>query len=237
MRDILLNIQNKKRPLIMVHMAATAHGPENSKQAILDTIQYNPDIIEIDVRKSKDGVLFCHHGSVPFGVLRAQFLRFLNFSFTIKSLGTINTTVELIEVIPENIIVYLDIKDKNINAAEILEIINRFSAHKIWLAAYSLKQLKEFRSNLGERCIYVYNRPVIFLNIFIKKAKGVIDIAQLFIWQWNDRCVKIAQANDIAVHLERWFMPATKKLELGIKHGNIWLMYDDLRLVQKSHKF
>ena len=63
-----------RKPLIMAHRINTREAYKKSASA---------DIIEIDVRKSRDSVLFCFHGGIPFGLISAYFLRFLPWS-TIK---------------------------------------------------------------------------------------------------------------------------------------------------------
>ena len=60
MRNLLKNhLKYRKRPLVMAHAGGLSHGRENSKEAVKSSLKFNPDIIEIDARKSKDNVLFC----------------------------------------------------------------------------------------------------------------------------------------------------------------------------------
>lgn len=50
-----------KRVLIAAHRATNDHYPENSLQAIAESIRIGIDIIEIDIRQSKDGELLIMH--------------------------------------------------------------------------------------------------------------------------------------------------------------------------------
>src|SRR5690348_646231 len=69
------------------------------------------DIIEVDVRKSKDGVLYCYHGSLfeYWFVLGAA----RNWD-ELKSKYGVDTLAEILAVIPDNKSLCLDIKDKSI---------------------------------------------------------------------------------------------------------------------------
>lgn len=219
-------------PLTMAHMGGLAHGPENSCEAIRNSIRYQPDIFEIDVRKSKNGMLFCHHGSIPFGLAFSQASRLLPFSTISKLIGPVNTLDEIMASIPSDAITYLDIKSKHINAQDILRAVNRYPAHVVWIATYSLRHLRSLRLELGDNYVYVYNRPLLFLDSFLAKAEGMVDIVQLFFWQWNDACIEKVKRRNMLAHLARWLVPKSKKYTLGRKYNNPWLTYDDLRLKQ-----
>ena len=51
----------QKRPLVIAHRGASADFPENSLDAFTGALQQGADWIELDVRRSKDGVLVVHH--------------------------------------------------------------------------------------------------------------------------------------------------------------------------------
>ena len=67
----------------MAHRAGDCFAEENSFAALESSLKTGVELIEFDVRKSTDGVLFCYHGSVlefcfprllkkRFSVLRMQ---------------------------------------------------------------------------------------------------------------------------------------------------------------------
>lgn len=61
-RDILHDFDNKPQTiLVTAHRAAHQTHPENSIAAIKDAIQTGADIVEIDVRSTKEGVLVLMH--------------------------------------------------------------------------------------------------------------------------------------------------------------------------------
>ena len=51
----------QKRPLVIAHRGASTDFPENSLDAFSGAFDQGADWIELDVRRSKDGVLVVHH--------------------------------------------------------------------------------------------------------------------------------------------------------------------------------
>ena len=50
---------NYTKPLVLFH-ARNKYTKPNSKEAVLRALKFNPDIIELDIRKSRDDVLYCY---------------------------------------------------------------------------------------------------------------------------------------------------------------------------------
>lgn len=59
--DIMIKKPEKPRTLIVSHRGAAGLGPENTLASIRAGLNYNPDIIEIDVRQTSDGKLVLMH--------------------------------------------------------------------------------------------------------------------------------------------------------------------------------
>jgi glycerophosphoryl diester phosphodiesterase len=53
--------QANNQPLIAAHRGASRAAPENSLAAVERAIEFGADMIEIDVRRTSDGVLIAHH--------------------------------------------------------------------------------------------------------------------------------------------------------------------------------
>jgi len=152
----------RRSPLVLAHRGGKAHGRENDAETITRALAYKPDIVEVDVRKSKDGVLYCHHGSVPLGVSVAQLYRFFTFAKITRMLGKRDTLEKILEVIPEDVVVCLDLKDKRITSSELLAVIRH--TRPVWVVVYSMKHLTELRQAMGDRVAYVHNSPLVFLR-------------------------------------------------------------------------
>ena len=54
-------MSSNKRPLVIAHRGASADFPENSLDAFSGAFEQGADWIELDVRRTKDGVLVVHH--------------------------------------------------------------------------------------------------------------------------------------------------------------------------------
>lgn len=61
MRTIEELLASDSRPLILAHRGASFYHKENTLEAFQAAIAMGPDMIEFDVRRSRDGVLLVHH--------------------------------------------------------------------------------------------------------------------------------------------------------------------------------
>ena len=56
---------NRETVMICAHRGFTRNAPENSLQAVLDAIEAGFEVVEIDVRHTKDGGLVLMHDDNP----------------------------------------------------------------------------------------------------------------------------------------------------------------------------
>jgi hypothetical protein len=227
-------LEGRQFPLILAHGGGRAHGRENSIGAIRAALKYRPDIIEIDVRKSSDGVLFCHHGSIPFGVSAAQLFRFLPFKQIQVFAGKRDTLQEILREIPETVSVYLDIKDWSITAADLEPLIR--GRRNVWVSAYTLSQLRKLRNGLGEDFLYALMRPLLHIHTGVEHAKGVADSIHAFVWQWNAAArAKLEEAGIVCAHVQ-WLLPRPQRGDgkRTLRPGVVMYRYDDLSATHRS---
>lgn len=234
-RNFQTHLEHRSLPLVMAHGGGLGHGRENSLEAIREALKYNPDIVEIDIRKSRDGVLYCHHGSIPFGVLAAQVFGFLPFTQTQRFIGKLDTLESVISIVPSTTDIYLDIKSSNITSADLQPLI--VGRRNIWVTAYSISHLAKLRSGLGEGFVYVLNRPFAFVRLQdIIKLIGLVDVVYLFRWQWSHVLISEIESNGIACHLAHWFLDVDEqraKMEATSPWKGIYVHYDDLSKVSR----
>jgi hypothetical protein len=235
MRDIFQQQLNGRRlPLVMAHGGGLGHGRENSVEAIREALKYNPDIVEIDIRKSRDGILYLHHGSIPFGVFAAQFFGFLKFDWIQRFVGKLDNLQAGIEAVPSSVDVYLDLKSTNITSADLKSLIS--GKRNIWVTAYSVPQLSELRSGLGEDFVYVLNRPLVWVRVReILKLVGLVDMVQIGRWQWSHVVISDIESKGIACHLAHWFLDVDQQREKQTASAwqGVYLHYDDLSKVSR----
>lgn len=220
------------KPFVMAHAAGRGHGRENSLEALQATLPHNPDVVELDVRKSRDGVLFCYHGfpALPFWLL-AGFLRWFGYK-TIKRFLKTYTLEELVVSIPKLWTLFLDFKDRNISAGDIAKI--NFGSHKVWLAAYSLKVLSQWKKELGNRFVYIYNFSFLNFEKGVERSlKARVDVIKIFPWQASAEVIERLKKAKMAYTIQPVFISLKKYKKLVEKYGSLWICLDDLRKKEK----
>lgn len=100
-------------------------------------------IIELDIRKSKDGTLYCFHGSFVEYYFDLRFKK--NFSI-IKEKYNVDSLSDILDVITEDKIIFLDIKDRNVNKEDILNAFNGRKIREVILANKSVSFLNRFNT-------------------------------------------------------------------------------------------
>ena len=132
-----------EKPLIMAHKGGDYFSKENSLKAVKKSLEIGVAIIELNIRKSSDGVIFCYHGNI----IESLFPR-LSFNKPFNKLKnkyqTLITLKEAVEAINNKAEIFLDIKDCSINLEEIKEDLRK-NKKRTYLASNSLR----FHKKLG----------------------------------------------------------------------------------------
>ncbi len=217
-----------KRLLVMAHMGGKDHGQENSVEAVTVAQHYCPDIIELDVRKSSDGILYCHHGSVPFGMLFAFFFRFFKFS-QISKWTNANTLEEALAAIKGNPIIFLDLRGSMVEPRDLDTILSKFSFAAVWLASRSFAHIRLLKNFFGERFLYVYNLAFLRFNFSMKRAKKEgINIFQIFFWQCTQENINAIKKSGMDYAVCSFFQSRKQYIERAKQWNSLWIYYDDL---------
>ena len=160
-----------KRPLVMAHRGDSAHVPENTLKAIQDAISYRVDVVETDLRVTKDDeVLFFHDAMVNRTTNGRGFVR--SFSLTeIKKLDQgysykgpekedphpfrgkglqIQTIEDVLSKFPKTKF-NMDIKDRFAKAPDILarKLKELDAEDRVMVGSFHHKQLERFRLKTG----------------------------------------------------------------------------------------
>lgn len=219
--------------LVMAHAGGKGHGRENSIEALKACLSYKPDLIELDVRRSGDDILFCYHGFpvVPFYFL-AYFLRFLRFSFIRKFLR-VNTLREIFSSLKKPTGFYLDFKDTSISAKEIDSVCRDFS-HKVWIASFSIKALKKWRTELGGKYIYIFNFSFFNFKKGLRRAADAgIQGFKLLPWQLCEKNVGAMKKYGMRHIIHAMYMRRATFKKLVERFGTLWICFDDFRKPEK----
>ena len=115
---------------------------ENSKEVCsISGAKDHINIVELDVRKSKDGVLYCYHGTLLEYYFYLKFPKDLS---TVKRKYGVSSLTEVLQVIKSDKIIFLDIKDSNISKEDILKVFENRKFKEIMLGNKSTLYLSRF---------------------------------------------------------------------------------------------
>jgi len=179
----LVSCLSNKDILVVGHRGAMGHALENTIESVKKAIELNVDGIEIDVFKSKTGELVVYHD--PFLSRLSNSNAFieqisLDSIKKIKLLGgqSIPTLNEVIEIIPENIFLNIELKGENTAIKTnkvIIEYINRsnFTPSSFIVSSFRWDELVEFRNTNKDVPIAILVDSLYKIDIAIKLAKEI----------------------------------------------------------------
>lgn len=131
---------------------------ENSIEACKVSAQKDYiQIIELDVRKSADGILYCYHGTLFQHIWTLRFRR--SFQSLKKKYG-VDTLENILAVVPQDKIVFLDIKDRGITRDDVLKVFSGKQFKQIILGNKSVRFLRQF-SNMRREFVKMLNGNVV----------------------------------------------------------------------------
>ena len=130
---------------------------ENSKE--LCRVASNKDYveaIELDVRKSQDGILYCYHGTLLQFFLLLKIPR--DFAY-IRRRYHADRLSEVLEAIPGDMVISLDLQDASITRADILDVVGGKRFKEVILAAPSVSFLDRFHDMPGQFVKFMVRNP------------------------------------------------------------------------------
>ncbi len=223
--------RNLQKPLIMAHAGGMEHHKENTLQSVQESLKYNVDIIELDIRKSKDGVLFCYHGFGIFVYYIAYFLRFFEYKTISKKFHIDNPLIKILDAIKTPKIVYLNLKDFRVSAQEIDDLHSKYPHLELWIGMSSSKKIKEIRQKLKHNYEFHSTWPnIMSFNSALKNAiKNDLHSIKLLPWQCTPQNLKIVEEHNLYHVLEPILISNKKFAILNKKIGGLYICLNDLR--------
>lgn len=196
-----MDLQNK---IVLAHMGyfnkdSRKNYRENSKDVCkISTTKDYIGIIELDVRKSKEGVLYCYHGTLLkywFGFIFSQ-----KFS-DIKKKYEVDSLEEILEVITEDKTIFLDLKSKSITREDILNALEGKKFKEIILGntgLFSVSFLERFY-NMPNQFVKAMNGNIFcnFYNLKKLKEKNYKYFEVVFPFQINKKLVENVKKNGL----------------------------------------
>ncbi len=130
-------------PLIISHRGKIGLGsPENALIGILEAIELGVDMVEFDVRRTKDGCLVCHHDATVGDKLVSD----LNFKALKKLKSSICKLEDVIEICKGKVGVNLEIKEKGFEDRIVNKLTANFSYDKIFVTSFSSSVIRKVKN-------------------------------------------------------------------------------------------
>ena len=177
-------------------------------------------IIELDLRKSKDGIVYCHHGSFFEYYFTLKFSK--PFSFMRRKYGAASLQ-ELLEVIPESKTVFLDIKDKSIQREDIETVFFGKRFKEVILGNKSASFLRRF-DGLPEVFVKILNGNIFcnFYDLRKLKKEGFKYFEVVFPFQIRRRVIRSVEQNGLEFRCSGLFFTKRSYWRVveryGVKH-------------------
>lgn len=224
---LMLNLssafQDYNKPLIMAHKDGDIFDKENTLNAINKSLKYNPDIIEIDVRKSKDNVLFLYHGNV-LEYLFSNFYFNKDFNDLQKNYSNLTTLNDAAKLINNKSTLFLHIFDKSITGKDLLNTLKDVNYKEIWVANFDLDYLIDL--NIPKDWKKINNAPISFYSLNKKKIlDSNINVIELNIWDFTGKNIKELRDKNIDIALAHTFLPKNYYLKKSKDNNALWI-YD-----------
>ncbi len=162
---------------------------ENSKEvcAISSEKDY-VDIIELDIRKSADGILYCYHGNL----FEYHFILKLPLRFaSLQKHYHVDTLKDVLSVIDEKKSIFLDIKDTKITRGDILDDFKDTNFKEIIIGNKSVLYLDRF-IDMPNNFVKILNGNI-FCNFYDAqklRKKGFKYFEAVFSFQVNTESFK-----------------------------------------------
>ena len=208
---------------IMAHRAGSRVRP-NSREAVENVLKLKPNIIELDIRLSKDRHLVCYHGNL---LEMAGIYSSTNFR-TADELerGGISTLSELLGIINGSCDVFLDIKDYRIMPRQIFGVLDGKKIPVVYIGARKEKYFSNFRSkpdNVNFCKIYSFG----FERELRKLKKIGIDVVDLLPWMVTRKRAERIHGLRMNFSLSSLFEPELY-LKAAAELGTRWVSVYDI---------
>jgi glycerophosphoryl diester phosphodiesterase len=171
------------RPARVAHRGAPREHPENTLPSFARALELGADAIELDVHATRDGVVVVHHDPVPRATSPDRRLaRRAIAELTLDQLRTFNvasgvgipTLAEVLALVGDAALVYVELKGANVEPAAI-DVIR---SHRTRCAVHSFDHAAVTRARLLapeiRRGVLFSRRPV--NPVQVMQAAGALDV-------------------------------------------------------------
>jgi len=207
--------------LIIAHRGASAYEPENTLRSVKKALELGADMVEVDVRASRDGHMVVMHDAV---VDRTTNGKGYVKDMTLKELKKLNaglgehipTLQEIAELIGRKAQLVVEIKVPGIEK-KVLQIIkeNELDRQAFITSFYHpiLKRVKELEPNIRTGAI-IASRPIKAAQLALDANSDALFPKHVYV---NTEMVEEAHRHDLAVY--PWTVDTLNEIEPLIKMG------------------
>ena len=164
-------------PLIISHRGKINLGsPENVLIGIQESIDIGVDMVEFDVRKTKDDFLVCHHDPIVNGTMVSD-LTFNELKKVKKSLCKLD---EVLDICKDRVGVNLEIKERGFEDKIVEKLTAKFSYDKFFVTSFSslvLRKIKILDSKINTGLLL---GDAINFQVFYKIIKEAIFLTEFY---------------------------------------------------------
>ena len=169
---------------------------ENSAEVCREAVKRDYiGIVEVDVRKTADGVLYCFHGSFFQYHFLLKFPRTLSW---LKARYGVDTLESILEVIPKEKSVFLDIKDRSVTREDVLRAFEGRTFKEVMLGNKSVAYLKRFHS-MPSQFAKILNGNILcnFYDLRKLKRDNFKYLEVVFAFQISNRAISWVESHGL----------------------------------------
>jgi hypothetical protein len=224
-REFASHSRTLSRPLVMAHRGGPLPGEENSITRVLRSVSLRYNLIELDIRRSSDGILYCHHGNA-LSIVMPYFESRFTFAELKERFPWILPITTLVCRIPREISIFLDIKDLTISRTDLVSLAGTLSMHSVFLASRSIRFLSHI-DNLPQNWKKVLNVGTVCPRRLLRPAiEARLSILEVFWWDYTYRNRRLFGAYDIELALSKFFVGPRRYVATCVKFKSPWVVID-----------
>jgi len=200
-------------PLIISHRGKIDLGsPENVLIGIQEAIELGVDMVEFDVRRTKDGVLVCHHDAI-IGNKRVSDLSFNDLR---KLQSSICKLDDVINICKNKVGVNLEIKELGFEVEIVEKLTANFNYEEIFVTSFSPLVIRKIKSLDSKIIAGLLIGDAINLQVFFKIIKEAIFMTEFY----------YSKADFISPYYKIYEMGLMKKFENNRIPIQLWTVND-----------
>jgi glycerophosphoryl diester phosphodiesterase len=162
----------REKPLIAAHRGASHAAAENSLVAVERAIEFGSDMVEIDVRRTRDGILIAHHDPV----VGDESISSLTYADVTDAKGHALATIDaIVGLAAGRTLLDIELKEDGYEA-EVVDLLNRRMAADEFIVTSFLERALVAAKRLGVRTGLLCKDPLGADDIFAAVKRTGADI-------------------------------------------------------------